>query len=111
MSHRDLKVLEAAEQAAVLVNRLIEHSRRRLIDVAQLQKAAMRVPLNIGEGFGRKTRPDRDFKLFVARGEAEEAIKALRVNYQSARIVDGRYWPLHHRYVAIVKMLNALLNS
>jgi len=67
MSHRDLRVLHAAEGAAVLVNELAERSRRRLIDVAQLQKAAMRVPLNIGEGFGRKSRADRDYKLSVAR--------------------------------------------
>lgn len=111
MSHHDLRVLHAAEGGAVLVNELAERSRCRLIDVAQLQKAAMRVPLNIGEGFGRKSRADRDYKLPVARGEAEEVIKCLRVNYGSRRVAKLQYWPLHHRYVAIVKMLDALMNA
>ena len=111
MPHRDLDVLDAAEGAAVLVNALIDRSRRGLVVVRQLQKAAMSVPLNIGEGFGRERGADRNYKLVVARGEAEEVIKSLRMNYRSSRIAEREYWPLHHRYVAIVKMLDSLLNS
>jgi four helix bundle protein len=111
MPHRDLNVLDAAEGAAVQVNELIDRSRWRLVVVQQLQRAAMSVPLNIGEGFGRDRGPDRNYKLVVARGEAEEAIKCLRANYRSSRIPEREYWPLHNRYVAIVKMLDSLLNS
>ena len=111
MPHRDLDVLDAAEGAAVLVDDFIHRSGRRLAEARQLRKAAMGVPLNISEGFARALRADRDYKLRVARGEAEEAMSCLRTNYRSGRVRRVDFRPLHNRYVTIVKMLDSLLSS
>jgi four helix bundle protein len=67
------------------------------------------VSSNIAEGFGRATLPDRDSRLVIARGEADESIKHLRANLTSKRITAADYWPLHNLAVTIVKMLNSLL--
>jgi four helix bundle protein len=72
-------------------------------------KAAQSVSSNIGEGFGRATIPDRNSRLAIARGEAEESIKHLRLNLNTKRMSAKEYWPLHNRAVTIVKMLNGLM--
>ena len=106
--HRNLAVLDAADQFAAAVTRLSDRT-RRLLHRQQLLKAAESVSANIGEGFGRATLPDRSSRLVIARGEAEETIKHLRVNLRCERITAADYWPLHNRAVTIVKMLNSLL--
>jgi four helix bundle protein len=111
MPHRNLNVLDAAEQAAKDVNALIDRSKRpRLMHVRQLRDSAQSVVANIAEGFGRGTGRDRERPLEIARGESEETIRHLNANFQVNRIGAGDYWPLRNRYVVVVKMLNALLN-
>ena len=99
---------DAAEELSVAVTRLSDRT-RRLLHRQQLLKAAQSVSSNIAEGFGRKTLADRNSRLVIARGEAEEAIKHLRVNLATNRITANDYWPLHNRAVTIVKMLNSLM--
>jgi four helix bundle protein len=106
--HRDLAVLDAAEQVVADVVKLVDSKRRRLLFKAQLRDSAQSVTANIGEGFGRATRADRNRTLLIARGEAEETIRHLRTNFVAKRIDDAVYWRLHNRLVTIVKMLNSL---
>lgn len=108
-NHRDLAVLDAADQVVDEVNRLIDTSPRRLIYAAQLRDAAQSVSANIAEGFGRGKGPERNHKLRVARGEAEKAIRHLRSNLTSERIAERTYWPIRNRLVTISKMLSSLL--
>jgi four helix bundle protein len=78
MPHRNLYVLDAAEQAARQVNALIDRPKRPpLLHVKQLRDSAQSVVANIAEGFGRGTGRDRDRPLEIARGEAEETIRHL----------------------------------
>lgn len=112
MPFRNLNVLDAAEQAAKQVNELIDRSKRPpLLHVTQLRDSAQSVVANIAEGFGRGTGGERDRPLRISRGEAEETIRHLSANFQVNRIGGNDYWPLHNRYVVIVKMLNSLLNG
>jgi len=106
--HRNLAVLDAAEQFAAAVTGLSDRT-RRLLHRQQLLHAAQSVSANIGEGFGRATLPDRNSRLVIARGEAEETIKHLRANLTCKRITPADYWPLHNRAVTIVKMLSSFL--
>ena len=107
-THRNLALQDAAEQLAADVIRLSDRT-RRLVHRQQLLKAAESVNVNIAEGFGRVTPPDRNSRLVIARGEAEETIKHLRANFRCERIAPAVYWPLHNRAVTIVKMLNSYL--
>jgi len=106
--HRNLRLQDAAEQLSAAVTRLSDRT-RRLLHRQQLLKAAQSVSANIGEGFARATLPDRNGRLVIARGEAEEAIKHLRSNFTCHRITPADYWPIHNLAVTIVKMLNSLL--
>ncbi len=111
MSHRDLRLLVAAEEMVVAVVLLFDEPRprrRRLLFKAQTIDCAESVYGNIGEAFGRKTVPDRNRVLGIARGEAEETMKHLRTNFSAKRLDARSYWPLHNRLVVIVKMLNSL---
>ena len=111
MAHRDLNVLDAAEQAAARINELIDRAPRgQLLHVSQLRKAVQSIVANISEGFGRGRGRARDSSLEIARGETEEAIQHLKTNFKARRLQPKEYWPPHNRLVVIVKMLNALLN-
>ena len=106
--HRSLAVADAAEELAAAVIRLSDRT-RRLLHRQQLKKSSQSISANIAEGFGRVTLPERNSRLSIARGEAEETIRHLRANLASNRITPADYWPLHNRAVTIVKMLNSLL--
>jgi four helix bundle protein len=107
--HRDLDVADAAEQLSVDVTRLSDRT-RRLLHRQQLLKSAQSVSANIAEAFGRGSRRDRNHRLSLARGEAEETIRHLRANLKTDRIPAREYWPLHNRAVTIVKMIDSLSN-
>ena len=112
MPHRNLNVLDAAEQAAKQINGLVDRSPRPpLLHVRQLRDSAQSVVANIAEGFGRGTGRDRDRPLEIARGESEETIRHLNAKFHANRIGANDYHPLRNRYVVIVKMLNSLLNG
>jgi four helix bundle protein len=79
--------------------------------VQQVRDAVRSIAANISEAFGRRRGRDRDHRLEIARGEPEEALCHLKVNFQTNRIGRKDYWPRHNRLVVIVKMLNSLLNG
>jgi four helix bundle protein len=112
MTHRNLRVLAAAEDMVVHVVTLFDRPRprgRRLLFKTQTLDCAQSVSANIGEAFGRKTVADRNRILGIACGEAEEAIRHLKANLSANRLDERSYWPLHNRLVTIVKMLNRLI--
>ena len=110
-NHRDLAVLDAAEQVEDEINRLIDGSPRGLIHAAQLRDSAHSIGANISEGFGRGLGGERNRALRVARGEAEETIRHLRANLASERITQAVFWRLRNRLITIVKMLTSLLGG
>ncbi|HUQ79875.1 MAG TPA: four helix bundle protein [Gemmatimonadaceae bacterium] len=110
MPYRDLNVLDAADRAADLVNKLIDRSPRgRILHVQQLRDAMQSIVANIAEAFGRESVLARNHSLDIARGESEEAIRHLRTNFQCERISGTDYWPIRNLLVTIVKMLSALV--
>ena len=109
--HRNLAVLDAAEQIVVEIERLVTARGSRLLFKAQLLKSAGAMNANLGEGFGRRTKPDRNNSLSVARGEAEETIRHLRPNKIASRIDERAYWRLHNRLVAVTRMITSLMRD
>jgi four helix bundle protein len=109
--HRNLAVLDAAEQIVAEVVRLTTTKSSRLLFKAQLLKAAQSVSANIGEAFGRATKADRNRSLAIARAEAEETIRHLRPNKTAKRIEDRAYWRLHNRLVTVVRMLDSIMRN
>ena len=108
-NHRDLNVLDAAEQVADEINQLIDGAKHPLIHVGQLRDSAQSIGSNIREGFARGKNPQRNQSLRVAHGEAEETIGHLRANYRSGRIDRARFWRLRNRLITIGKMLMSII--
>jgi four helix bundle protein len=103
-----LRVLDCARMVVDDINHLLK--RRRMPNAAQLRGAAESITGNIQEGFGRDAGPDRNQFLRFARASAEEANDRLRTRFGAKDIPAKVYWPLHHRLVAIVRMLNNLMS-
>jgi len=102
-----LRVLDAAQMVVDDVNRLLKE--RQLVNADQLRAAAESITANIQEGYGRDRGADRNRFLRFARGSAEETSERLRARYAAQEIAANIYWPLHHRLVAIVRMLTNLM--
>jgi four helix bundle protein len=90
------------------VNRLLAN---RPPNARQLREAAESISANIQEGFGRDTGPDRNQFLRFARASAEETNDRLRARVAAEDIPANVYWPLHHRLIAIVRMLTNLMSE
>jgi four helix bundle protein len=89
------------------INQLLK--KRRMPNTRQLREAAESISANIQEGFGRDAGPDRNQFLRFARASAEETNDRLRTRFAAKDISEKVYWPLHHRLVAIVRMLTQLM--
>jgi four helix bundle protein len=76
-----------------------------------MRRSVQSVGANISEAFGRRKGRDRARSLEIARAESEKTIRHMRANLRSERIVARDYWPIHNLLVAIVKMINSLLNG
>ena len=112
MARRDLKVLDAAEAAADMVNQLIDRpAGQRMISSAQLRRSVHSIAANVMEGFGRGTDRDRARMLRIARGEAEESMQHLVANFRATRISAKDYWAVRNKLAAVVKMLNGLVRD
>ena len=104
-----LRVLDAARMVVDDVNQLLKH--RRLPNAVQLRGAAESITGNIQEGFGRNAGPDRNQFLRFARASAEETNERLRARFAASDIPAKIYWPIHHRLVAIARMLTNLMSQ
>jgi four helix bundle protein len=103
------RLIEAARLVADETNCILDQRRHHFLHDDQLRKTAQSICANIREAYGRKAGPDRQRFLRIARGSAEETDEHWRANYASRRLEASRYWRLHHRLIAIIKFLNALL--
>ena len=103
-----LRVLDVARMVVDDINQILKH--RRLANEAQLRGAAESITANIQEGFGRDAGPDRNRFLRFARASAEETNERLRARFGAKDITPKVYWPLHHRLVAVSRMLTKLMS-
>ena len=104
-----LRVLDGARLVVDDINRLL--SSRRLPNAGQLRDAAESITANIQEGFGRDAGPDRNQFLRFARASAEETNERLRARFGASDIPAKVYWSLHHRLVAVQRMLTNLMSK
>ena len=111
LSHETLDVYQAAIEFLVLVATLLERFPRGQGSVAdQLRRAALSIPLNIAEGYGKRGRADRARFYDIARGSAHECGAILDVS-SILKLVDeptyGRGKTLLHRIVAMLVKMTA----
>ena len=104
-----LRVLDGARLVVDDINKLLNS--RRLPNASQLRDAAESITANIQEGFGRDAGPDRNQFLRFARASAEETNERLRARFGASDIPARVYWSLHHRLVAVQRMLTNLMSK
>jgi four helix bundle protein len=86
LSYKKLDVYKCAIELLALAARVLESLRRSKgsgIIADQLRRAALSVPLNIGEGVGKATQADQAKHYVIARGSAMEcgAIFSMRRSF------------------------------
>jgi four helix bundle protein len=86
LNHEDLDVYQAAIEFLAIAALVVEEIPRGYSFLNdQLKRAALSVPLNIAEGYGKRSQADRARYYDIARGSAHEcaaildAVKVLRL--------------------------------
>lgn len=111
-SFRDLKVYQEAYSLALRVyeiaRRMPEHERREL--GYQMRRAAVSIPANIAEGYGRKE-SDADFKHFLrnALGSSNEVRVLIDFAKDLGYIDQVTHAELSEKYEVFSKQLYALI--
>ncbi len=110
-NYEDLEVFRRSHQCAMDIYRLAHtfpaEERFRLVD--QLCRAAMSVPCNIAEGYGRFYRGDLLRFLYIARGSAEETRYLLLLARDVGYLDTENCQKKREEYTEIIRMLNGLI--
>lgn len=112
-SFRDLEVWQEAHQLVLMVYRASEKFPRpeRFGLTLQFRRAAVSIPANIAEGFGRRTTKELLQSLAIANGSLEEtryyALLAGELSYFERETYDG----LEKQSTSVARLLSALRRS
>ena len=77
----------------------------------QLKRATLSASLNLAEGSGRMTKPDKKRFYTVARSSVFESVAILNVLSDLGQINDTLYSNFYDRYTTVSKMLLAMYRS
>ncbi len=106
LSHESLHVYRAAIEFLVLASSLLERLPRGHGPIAdQLRRAALSIPLNIAEGYGKRGSGDRARYYDIARGSAHECGAILDAS-SILRLVDE---PTYHQGKTLLHRIVAML--
>lgn len=78
---------------------------------SQMRRAAVSIPSNIAEGFGRGYDKELIHFLYMALGSASELETQLLICKDIAYISDAQYQELDSMNSEVIKMLTALINK
>ncbi|MEI8139182.1 MAG: four helix bundle protein [bacterium] len=107
--HEKLNVYKEAIKFVVWADELLETLPKNLAVHGQLDRAATSIPLNIAEGNGKYTAPDRCRFFDIARGSALECAACLDVLVAKKRLKEADEGK--EILVRIVSMLVGLIRS
>ena len=110
MPDRALRVIDAAEDFTVQVNRVLNSRRKAFTYADQLRRSAGGVGSNLNDGYGRGRGPDRNRFFRIAKSECEETLSWLRGSYRLGELSQKDFFTLSNRGIVIVRMINGLIN-
>ena len=79
--------------------------------ISQLRRAAISVPSNIAEGYGRKTTGEYIYALYIAYGSLCELETQLMISHDLNYMDKKRFVLLSEEQSEVGKMLNGLIKS
>ena len=105
-----LEVYAKSKQFNAVVSLFLEHTRVSKNKKDQLERAAFSIMLNIAEGTGRFTKPDKKNFYIIARGSAFECV-AIFDYFSDQKVIDQEMYREYYSMLEeISKMLYALIN-
>jgi four helix bundle protein len=112
-NYKDLQVWQKAYQLCLEVYKATgEFPKHELYGLtAQLRRAAVSIPSNIAEGYGRKTTKEYIQFLYVAYGSLCELETQILLSADLGYIGKEQCEPLADEIGAVERMLKALINS
>ncbi len=112
--YRDLKVYKRSYQAALAVYRMSKSfpKEERYAVTSQIERAAMSVPLNIAEGYAKRS-SQQEFKRFLlmAVGSANEVSVLLDFAKDLGYIAEKQYLKASQEYDEIGRMLSEFIKA
>ena len=79
--------------------------------VDQLNRAALSIAANIGEGNGRFAKPDRRDFFGIARGSVQECVPLLEVATRQKLISEATHFKIKNQLEGIARMLTGLIRA
>lgn len=112
-TYRDLEVWQVSMELVEAVYRLTKllPSGEKLGLVSQMRRAAVSVPCNIAEGYGRSHRGDYVRHLSIARGSAMEIDTQLSIIVRLEYIAREQATPTEELCTRVLCMLSRLISS
>lgn len=109
--HEKLRVYQQALHFVAFADSILEAIPPKVSARGQLDRASTSIVLNIAEGNGKRSHPDRCRYLDIARGSALESaacldVLAVKRHIESSRVAEGK-----EILVGIVSMLVGLLET
>jgi four helix bundle protein len=109
--HEKLEVYQTSLAFITWLEPILQNLPKSLAVVDQLDRASTSIPLNIAEGNGKFTRPDRCRYFDNARRSALESAAALDVLVAKGRCSGEEVLPGKDRLLGIVSMLVGLIKA
>jgi four helix bundle protein len=111
LDHEKLEVYQASLALIAWLEPLLRRLPKGLAVFDQLDRASTSIPLNIAEGNGKFTKPDRCRYFDHARGSALECAAALDVLVAKEQVSEQEIQPGKDRLWSIVSMLIGLIRA
>jgi four helix bundle protein len=109
LGHEKLDVYQCSIEFLALANEVLEHLPNGYAFVSdQLRRAALSIPLNIAEGAGKMTGPDRKRYFTIARGSAMECGAILDSLKVMKKVDEPAFRQGKHLLVRVVSMLTKM---
>ena len=113
-SYKDLEVYRKSYEAALKLHQMsLEFPRHELYELgSQMRRSAMSIPLNIAEGYGRKSAV-AEFKHFLrnALGSCNEVIVLLEMIKDLGYLENDVFQELNEMYDHIARQIYRLIES
>jgi len=109
--HEKLRVYQAAITFVAWAEPILDRVPKSAAARDHLDRAGTSIPLNIAEGNGKFTAPDRCHFFDIARGSAVEAAACLDVFVAKRRFTADEVLPGKEQLADIVSMLVGLIKS
>ncbi len=112
-NYKDLKVWQKSYQLSLVIYKMTKGFPKEETYglTSQIRRAAVSVPCNIAEGYGRKTTPEYIRALYIAYGSNCELETQILLSGDLGYIGSGNLKKLQDEIQEVERMLKALIKS